>query len=869
MEAVTVKNLSFRYPEAESDALNDISFSIKQGEFVTLCGISGSGKSTLLRQLKPAIAPHGDKKGTIKLNYTDLSKLSFREQSEKIGFVQQSPDKQIVTDKVWHELAFGLESLGLPNKIINRRVAETASFFGLQSVFDSEVNLLSGGQKQLLNLASVMAMQPELLLLDEPTSQLDPIAANEFLSCLKKINRELGTTVIITEHRLDDIIPISDRVLVIENGSIISDDTPQNTGTNLKKANSKCFLSLPAPMRIWDAVSEGGESGCPVTIAQGKEWLEEYLNNHELRSIDDEVIPPCGDTALMLKNVWFRYEKASHDIIRGLNLDIHYGEFLCILGGNGTGKSTLLSLINGNNKPYCGKIISDKELCLTLPQNPQTLLNGKTVSETLTEVFEGTKLSKAEREERLKETLSICGLDKLLLRHPFDLSGGEMQKTALAKLLLLKPKILLLDEPTKGLDSAFKEVFAGIIRRLTAHGTAVVMVSHDLEFCAKNAHCCALMFNGEIVANDTPRDFFNNNSFYVTAASRMSRGIIDGAVTAEDVIYCCTGKRETSDDNTDFPHADLPEIKNVKQKKQLPFWKKLFGIGGALLLVIGILENLNLLSFLSADSLPLFANFSFIAVPGIMLMIAAGSISEKPKEAFAKKKLSKRTITAAIMILLLIPLTIYIGNVYLYDQKYLFISLLVLIECMIPFFLVFEGRKPQARELVLIAVLCALTVAGRSAFAALPQIKPVLALVIISGVALGGETGFIVGAVSMLVSNIYFGQGAWTPWQMFAAGIIGFISGVLFQKGLLSRNRGVLCVFGFIVTIIVYGGIMNFSSWALSRSQFDREIIMTFYIQGLPYDIIHAFSTAAFLFFLAQPMQEKLDRVKTKYGLIE
>ncbi len=273
MEAVTVKNLSFRYPEAESDVLNDVSFSIKQGEFVTLCGISGSGKSTLLRQLKPALAPHGDKKGTIKFNNTDISKLSFREQSKKIGFVQQSPDKQIVTDKVWHELAFGLESLGLPNNVINRRVAETASFFGMQSVFDSEVTQLSGGQKQLLNLASVMAMQPELLLLDEPTSQLDPIAANGFLSCLRKINRELGTTVIITEHRLDDIIPISDKVLVIENGSIISDDTPENTGTNLKKANSKCFLSLPAPMRIWDAVSEG-ESGCPVTITKGKEWLE-------------------------------------------------------------------------------------------------------------------------------------------------------------------------------------------------------------------------------------------------------------------------------------------------------------------------------------------------------------------------------------------------------------------------------------------------------------------------------------------------------------------------------------------------------------------------------------------------------------------
>ena len=868
MEAITVENLSFRYPETGDDVLKNICFSVTQGSFVTLCGISGSGKSTLLRQLKPALAPHGVKKGTIRINNKEISELSFREQSEKIGFVHQSPDQQIFTDKVWHELAFGLESLGFPENAIRRRVAETASFFGLQSVFDSEVSQLSGGQKQLLNLASVMAMQPELLLLDEPTSQLDPIAATEFLSCLQKINRELGTTVIITEHRLDDILPLSDKVLVLEDGKLISDDSPKNTGKNLKNINSNCFLSLPAPMRIWDAVAKG-EGDCPVTVTQGKVWLEKYSKSHELLKLDEEHIPPCGETALQLKNVWFRYEKTSPDVIKGLSFQVRYGEFMCVLGGNGTGKSTLLSILNGNNKPYRGKVNSAKELCLTLPQNPQTLLNGKTVFETLNEVSEVIKLSKDERDKKLSEVVILCGLENLLTRHPFDLSGGEMQKAALAKLLLLQPKILLLDEPTKGLDAAFKEVFAGIIRRLTAGGTAVVMVSHDMEFCAKHAHRCALMFNGEIVAYDTPRVFFGDNSFYVTAASRMSRGIIDGAITAEDVIYCCTGERKRSDDKNDLPPAKLPKLNDTKQKKQLPIWKKLLGIGGALLLVFGILENLNLLPNLSSESLPLWANFCFIAVPVLMLMLSLGSFSEKSKDIFVKNKLSKRTIAAAVMILLLIPVTIYIGNVYLYDQKYLFISLLVLLECMLPFFLVFEGRKPQARELVLIAVLCALTVAGRSAFAALPQIKPVLALVIISGVALGGETGFIVGAVSMLVSNIYFGQGAWTPWQMFAAGIIGFLAGVLFQKGFLSRGRGALCIFGFIITIIVYGGIMNFSSWALSRSQLNRETLLAFYIQGLPYDIVHAFSTAAFLFFFSQSMQEKLDRVKTKYGLIQ
>jgi len=300
-----------------------------------------------------------------------------------------------------------------------------------------------------------------------------------------------------------------------------------------------------------------------------------------------------------------------------------------------------------------------------------------------------------------------------------------------------------------------------------------------------------------------------------------------------------------------------------------PLWKKLFGIFGSVLLLFGIFQNLNYLPFLPADSLPLWARVLLIAVPIVILMIAFGSLSNRPVDKTQKQKLSKRTVAAAVSILLLIPATIYAGNVFLYDQKYLFISLLVLLECILPFFLVFEGRKPQARELVIIAVLCALTVAGRSAFVALPQIKPVLALVIISGVAFGGETGFIVGAVGMLVSNIYFGQGAWTPWQMFAAGIIGFLAGVLFRKGFLARGRGALCFFGFIVTILIYGGVMNFSSLVLSHVPITMETVIAYYAQGLPYDIVHAFSTAVFLFFFALPMLEKLDRVKTKYGLIQ
>ncbi len=865
MDALTVKNLTFSYPGAEAPTLKNISFRLQSGAFATLCGLSGSGKTTLLRQLKPALRPHGALTGEVLLGGAEVTSLSLREQSAQIGFVQQSPDNQLVTDKVWHELAFGLESLGTPQSDMRRRVAETAAFFGLEKIFEADVSTLSGGQKQLLNLASVMVMQPSLLLLDEPTSQLDPIAAADFLSCLHRVNRELGVTVLMIEHRLEDVLPLSDRVLVLENGELISDDTPQNTGANLKLRHSGCFLSMPTPMRVWDAAQ--GEGACPVTVAQGRVWLHSFAQSHSLRALPPEEIPDRKDSAVTLQNVWFRYEKQAPDVLQGLSLSVHHGEIVTILGGNGAGKSTLLSLINGENKPYRGKVISDKELCATLPQNPQSLLSGNSVAETLDEVLEGRGLSETERQERLSQVIALCELKDLLRRHPFDLSGGEMQKAALAKLLLLKPQILLLDEPTKGLDAQFKASFAALLKTLAGQGTAVLMVSHDVEFCASCSHRCVLLFHGEAVAEGTPRRFFTNNSFYVTSASRMARGVSENAVTAAELIFACTGQTPKPPENRAEPF-DFADFPTPKSKPKLSSGKRLCGVLGAVLLVLGVLQNLGKLPFLPPQALPLWTNFCFIAAPVVLLMFSLGTLSKgKKAPAFERQAPGWRTVVSVAVVLGLIPATVYVGNAVFYDQKYLFISLLVLLECMLPFFLLFEGRRPQARELVLIAVMCALAVAGRAAFAALPQIKPVLALVILGGVAFGAESGFIIGAVSMLVSNIFFGQGAWTPWQMFAAGIIGFLAGIVFRHGVLRPGRGILCVFGFAATVVLYGGVMNFSSLLLSHVELNVSSLLMFYAQGLPYDIIHAFSTAAFLFFFAEPMLDKLSRVQIKYGL--
>lgn len=878
MEAFKVSNLTFRYPETGIDVLKNISFTVNKGEFITLCGHSGCGKSTLLRHLKPVLAPEGIKSGNVLFYKKDINKLSQREQSSKIGYVMQSPENQIVTDKVWHELAFGLESLGYDNQLIRKRVAETASFFGIQNWFYKSTTELSGGQMQMLNLASIMAMQPEVLILDEPTSRLDPIAAADFLACISKINRELGTTIIITEHRLDEILPVSSRVLVLENGEVISFDTPKNTGINLKKLNSKSFLSLPAPMQIWEAVC-GDEDNCPVTVTEGREWLEKYSVSHRLFEIEKENITYSDEIAFELKDIWFRYDKNLPDVIKGLNISVHKGEFVTILGSNGTGKSTMLSMISGINKPYRGKITINSSLSVCqLPQNPQNLFVKKTVLEDLLEIFDGTKIDNKEKQCRLKEVIYLCKLESLLYRHPYDLSGGEQQRAALAKILLLKPSIILLDEPTKGIDAEFKITFAKIINTLVKSGVTVVMVSHDIEFCAKYSHRCMMFFNGEIVSENTPRKFFSSNSFYTTSANRMSRNIIKDAVTADDVIYACTGQRKEENDEIDFnlyksePDIAVQNNKPIKSKKLKP-WQKILGIFSALLFLFGLVINLDYFKILNSSSFPKWVNFLLIGVPVLLLMISFGSKSKRSiDEVYTNsdnRKIPKRTVAATVMILLAIPITIFGGVTYLQDQKFLFISLLVMLECMLPFFLVFEGRKPQARELVIIAVLCAIAVAGRAAFFMLPQFKLVIAIVIISGVAFGAESGFLVGAMTMLVSNILFQQGPWTPWQMFAAGIIGFTAGILFKKGLLSRNRISLCVFGFISTVIIYGIIMNFASAVMARATINFATVFSFIVTGFPMDIIHGLATFVFLYFCAEPMLEKLDRIKTKYGLIK
>lgn len=551
MELFHIENLSFRYPQAEEYALNGITLDISKGEFVVICGSSGCGKTTLCKLLKKEIAPFGEKSGSIVYNGVRQEELDERASAGEIGYVLQNPDNQIVTDQVWHELAFGLENLGVPAEVIRRRVGEMASYFGIQNWFRSSTDALSGGQKQLLNLAAVMVMQPKVLILDEPTGQLDPIAASDFIATLQKLNRELGLTILLAEHRLEEVFPIADRVLMMDEGKVLLYDTPRKIGQRLGalQTDHPMLLGLPSAVRIFHALKIPGE--CPLTVREGRDFLETHFQPQKEKPAVTEYVHH-EHTAVELKNVWFRYERHSADVLRDVSLQVYSGEIFCILGGNGTGKTTSLNVISGLNKAYRGKVFIDgkqlkeyrgnslyrKRLAL-LPQNPQTVFVKDSVREELSEILQVLDVSKAEREEKLARTAAWLGITQLLDRHPYDLSGGEQQKCALAKILLSEPSILLLDEPTKGLDAAFKQNMKEILKQLKEDGMTIIMVTHDVEFAAEAADRCGLFFDGEILSADIPSRFFSENNFYTTAANRIARQLYPHAVTCDEVVSCC------------------------------------------------------------------------------------------------------------------------------------------------------------------------------------------------------------------------------------------------------------------------------------------------------------------------------------------
>ncbi|MCL2062443.1 MAG: ATP-binding cassette domain-containing protein [Firmicutes bacterium] len=531
MADIVVKNLSFAYAGAAQNALHNISFTAAEGTLTLLCGATGSGKSTLLRHFVKELTPHGKRTGTLRYGDTEIVQLEPLKAAQKFGLVMQNPDNQIVTDNVFSELFFGLENLGFSAAEAHRRVAETVGFFGMESYLHKAIDSLSGGQKQLVNLAAALALRPEVLILDEPTAQLDPVASADFIAALLRINRELGVTVILCEHRLEQIFAHADQVVLLDKGQIAALGTPRELAAELMREPqlNKMYPAFPAAARLFGAV--GGKGECPLSVREGRAFVQAFVKSGaEIHS----AIPPKPATtppqkpSVRLKNVYFRYESKGLDILNGADFTVYPGEITCILGGNGSGKSTALGVMGGVNCPHIGKIeILEKNIkaykggslykgiLAGLPQNPETLFTRETARLELEEM--GGDTSETQRIAQLLE------ISDLLPMHPLDLSGGERQKLAFAKVLLCNAQIYLLDEPLKGLDSRYKQVFGAVLKQLKDAGKTLILATHDIEFAALNADKCCICFNGELSAPLAAKEFFAGNYFYTPAINRIAR----------------------------------------------------------------------------------------------------------------------------------------------------------------------------------------------------------------------------------------------------------------------------------------------------------------------------------------------------------
>lgn len=531
---VTVKNLSFTYGGGRQPALSKISLEIQAGEFVLLCGPSGCGKTTLLRLLKPELAPYGALSGEIRYDGA-LQRQEEPVGAGGIGYVMQNPENQVVTDQVLHELAFGLENLGIPAPMIARRIAETAAYFGIHDWLYQDTASLSGGQKQILNLAACMVCGPKLLLLDEPTAMLDPIAADTFIALLRRLNEELGITVLVAEHHLEALLPIAHRVVVLEQGRIVFNDHPRGLAEAFSHGSfGNGFLkSMPAAFQIHQLL--GGEGTVPLTVREGKNYL-----THRYQGVSGTLETPAPrlqaeEPLLYGQHLYFRYDRHTPDLLQDISLRICPGDFLCVVGGNGVGKSTLLKVLSGVCKPYKGKVIAGGRVAM-LPQNPKLVFLMDTVQGDYEALLKTLDVPSCQWESCIQEVAQKLGILPLLSRHPYDLSGGEQQKAALGKLLLCKPRVLLLDEPTKGLDANAKQRLSTILHNLRDEGTAIVMVTHDLDFCGENATKVALLSAGQWMGEDTPNEFFSGNHFYTTAAARIGGDFCKNAITPQELV---------------------------------------------------------------------------------------------------------------------------------------------------------------------------------------------------------------------------------------------------------------------------------------------------------------------------------------------
>lgn len=558
MPLLEVKDFSFKYDD--NYVLKDINFEINEGEFVLMCGPSGSGKTTLLNNIKKELKPSGESSGQIIFDNIAIEDIDKKQSACDIGLIFQNPDAQIVTDTVIQEIAFPLENIGLPTEEIRNRIAEMSTFFGIDKILHENVNNLSGGQKQLVNLCSILVLKPKLLLLDEPTSQLDPIAAYDFLSILRRLNEEFSITIIITEHKLDNVFPFANKVIYLQDGRLKYINDSRNICNDIK--NDEVFkYYMPDVAKINLLLKNKYDSFNEVPVAlsvrEGMQLLnrmEDVINEIPLQSIS-KVEEKNTEELLNVKNLWFGYDKEKI-ILNGIDFKVKKGEYLTIIGGNGSGKSTLLKLLAGLIKPIKGKVKYVKNSKISyIHQNPMIQFSEDSVLKELSNVRESkietdfniNPFKKSKKKEEVKtdneivlsdyakELVDYFDIKKLLNNHPYDCSGGEQQKIAFIKALLEKPDIMILDEPTKGLDPISNNKLSKLLKKVNDEGVTIIMTTHDLSFVADNVERCVMIFDGSLQLDTTPTQIFSSNNFYTTFVNRMVKNYLPKAISIKDV----------------------------------------------------------------------------------------------------------------------------------------------------------------------------------------------------------------------------------------------------------------------------------------------------------------------------------------------
>lgn len=532
MVFLETKNLSFKYLD-NSFILSDVNFSLDKGDFCLVVGKTGCGKTTLLKLLKKEITPSGELKGLVKIDGFDLKDYD----SSKIVYMFQNPSRQIVSDKVYHEIVFGLEARGLEKGVIETKLAEIVNYLDINDLLEKHTMELSGGEAQLVSLASLLVLDPEVILLDEASSQLDPLTRKKFLEILKRINQDFGITIILVEHNLEDVLEFTDKIIVLDKGKMIYFGLKEEA-INFLASNKQYFAFLPKTLQI----SKYLDLGSLLHLKDVKEAIKNKYKNeinfsYEAKVFEKEIIKA--------EDLYYRYSKKEKDVLEKLSLTVYDNEILGLVGGNGVGKTTLLKNLAGIRSFYSGKIEIEnknirkykgntlyKNLIAYLPQDPLTLFLKRTVGEDLEYYVKSLDLDKA----LLEKLLVKFDLKPLLEMSPYDLSGGELQKAAFTKILLSKPKILFLDEPTKGMDFSLREELKEILMDLKAKGATIIIATHDLEFIASVADRVGIMFNGKVLSLTDSHSFFSNSNFYTTVASLASRDLYDKVITVPELV---------------------------------------------------------------------------------------------------------------------------------------------------------------------------------------------------------------------------------------------------------------------------------------------------------------------------------------------